>query len=478
LDPLDVLESAGITGDMPADVLADMSKMSPEEASQMVDLLAGNKKTITYDKEKGGFAVINETTQEASFVPAGEASDKPIVTYDKDLGGHVQFFPKTGESKFYPAVGIDKSGFTPTSTKGEEVLDLDTLRNLAEEDPERWGPIANDMEQQLKGKSNTILQKGTITEGDRSYDAVQAFNLDPVEGATPIGQAHKVGIQDGQSGAPDSRAVQAMADIEYSNRKVTEVQDMLVQRIGTVSAGQEGAAALITKTKDFLVGNIAGLAELAGVPRETGMDQLRALYYEADTDMDAVIADLRKNNSYLIGIADEQVGMLGYAMANTLKDIGQSKLTTKFDIEQAQTMISSLNSKERGTGAFATLMHRFDYRKAQNNQQIYMDQRASVDQKARAGKQLIALANPNLGDQLTTDRNGHVYIFTSEAHKQEFLSEVDTQGLGNKSAEYILNQFPEELRPMRLDRYIDEYTDTGWLTPKYDQKRYLEPFVR
>jgi hypothetical protein len=83
-----------------------------------------------------------------------------------------------------------------------------------------------------------------------------------------------------------------------------------------------------------------------------------------------------------------------------------------------------------------------------------------------------------LGDQLTTDRNGHVYIFTSEAHKQEFLSEVDTQGLGNKSAEYILNQFPEELRPMRLDRYIDEYTDTGWLTPKYDQKRYLEPFVR
>jgi hypothetical protein len=248
-----------------------------------------------------------------------------------------------------------------------------------------------------------------------------------------------------------------------------EIQDAVVARLQRFSEGQQGAAAAVTSTLDFFKNNAVGVMELAGVQRETMQDQLNSI---PSNEKDDIISSMRESSSYLLGESRTNLEWLSYSMANVLKDVGDERAVTKYDIQAGAKLVSRLFSTQEGLAAGAELNYRFDVRSAQSHQMIYQNELSTPEQKARSGKLLAQTVNPDIPSNLiiTSPKTGQVFLFANQEHLDNFKNRVNELGLLHKPVDKVLEAFPKNLRPMTLDSAIE--SSRGWLMPERNDDRF------
>lgn len=447
-------------------------RAAPMDIAKGLGLSENDPAYLALGVDESGFGEDYWELSRASLLPTDYD-----IKYDKDRGVTILTNKTTGESKAIKPKGMaeDLPSFEGASPEGKQIGDLIRLQNLVEQNG-KYAPLLKRYEDLLAAGAEDlqIVHGTTVREDGSSYDAVKLIKKDPKKGMVEVGDPIIVGTGQDDPNSPDGRAMKDINAIVARTASAREMQDAIVFRMKSFTTGQAGAAAAITSTVDFFKNNVQGVMELAGVQRETMDAQLSRLRSEGD--LDSVVDQMMQDNSYLTNFSKTNLEWLAYSMANVLKDVGDERAVTKYDIENGAKLVNRLFSTEGGLAAASELMYRLDVRTAQSHQMIYLDERATPTQKARSGKLLAKTVAPDMPDHWIIDspQTGQVYVFSSEEHLNKFKSRVQEMGLLNKPVDKVLAAFPEELRPGTLESYIEDAN--GWLMPELDQARYLEKF--
>lgn len=376
------------------------------------------------------------------------------------------------------------TSWSPLSTEGDKASDLATLREMAAADPDNpWiRDTLGTMEKLLEDDPSIIPLKGEITENGTTYNVVQGFKKDSEQGLVRVGDYYRLGVANAPGGGSTTFGQKRIQELEQSNRGIAIVADAVKHRMSFISPGQEGAPATLTRLTSAITQNITGMAELAGVPRETSQDRLEEMYQDQGFDMSEVVKELRDNNRYLVGQSDMNLGMLVYSLGGILRDTGTRRDTSEKDIQRAAQMVGMLGSSNGGLAAASELLHVLNVRATTNHQLIYTNPNAPADKRSEAAINFLKGVKPDLDpNHLIEDvTSGTMYVFPTVEDAEQAklaLSEMFSQPNGPKSVGEAFASFPENLRPESLEEVIQNTGQDGFLLPEYDPERYLNELM-